>query len=257
MSRHDPSESEKHEIGQAEDETSVTAEEMITPGPKAKKKRKRKMFFLRLGYTLWSSWRKTYILLILMLAAAIIILPVAGFYLIKMGSTFTEQKGAFVEHVQELQELTTAEAYTKVLVERTDNELFGQSIGVNLPGTKRNLLVVIPGSVKAGIDLSDITESDLTIDDREKTVHLSVPPAEFLGGAEIYFDQVEVYSVEGLFRTKADIEEGYELANEAKNLILEEASEQGVLQTAERNAEKTLKEMFSFAGYELEVEFKE
>ncbi|WP_301107254.1 DUF4230 domain-containing protein [Sporosarcina sp.] len=257
MSKHDPSESGKREIERADEETSVTVDEMIKRKPKARKKRKRKMGFLELGFTLWSSWRKTYILLILMLVAAIIILPVAGFYLIKMGSTFSEQKGAFVEHVQELQELTTAEAYTKVLVERTDNELFGQSIGVNLPGTKRNLLVVIPGSVKAGIDLSDITENDLTIDDTEKTVRLRVPSAEFLGGAEIYFDQVEVYSLEGLFRTKADIEEGYELANEAKILIVEEASEQGVLQTAERNAEKTLKEMFSLAGYKLEVEFKE
>lgn len=251
MSKHDSSGRQKKEIELAEAQSAVTVDEIKKP------KRKRKTGFWKLVLTLWSSWRKTYLSLILLLVAAIIILPIAGFYLIKLGSTFTEQKGAFVEQVQELQELTTAEAYTKVLVERTDNELFGQSIGVNLPGTKRNLLVVIPGSVKAGIDLSGITENNLKIDENEKTARLTVPAAEFLGGAEIFFDQVEVYSVAGLFRGKADIEEGYELANEAKNLILEEASEQGVLQTAERNAEKTLKDMFSFAGYELEIEFEE
>ncbi|ARF17921.1 DUF4230 domain-containing protein [Sporosarcina ureae] len=108
----------------------------------------------------------------------------------QLGSTFSEQKTAFVERVQELQQLTTAEAYTKVLVKRTDNKLFGQSISVNFPGTKRNLLVVMPGSIKAGIDLSKITEQD-------------------------------------------------------------------VLESAEQNVVKTLKDMFSFAGYRLDIEFKE
>ena len=45
--------------------------------------------------------------------------------------------------------------------------------------------------------------------------------------------------------------------DEAKKFILKEASEQGVLETAEQNAEKTLTDMFSFAGYELNIEFKE
>ena len=156
-----------------------------------------------------------------------------------------------------MQELATAEAYTKVLIERTDNELFGRSLGVNFPGTKRNLLVVIPGSVKAGIDLSKVTEHDMQVDEEEKRIQLTIPKAEFLGGAELYFDKVEVYSVEGLFRGKADIKEGYELANEAKTLLMEEASEQGVLDSAEQNAVKSLKDMFSFAGYRLDIEFKE
>ena len=84
-----------------------------------------------------------------------------------------------------------------------------------------------------------------------------MPPATFLGGAEIYFDKVEVYSYEGLFREKANIEEAYELAEEAKELILEETAGQGVLTMAQQNAEKTLKEMFSFAGYDVTIEFKE
>lgn len=250
MGKHEPDGRQKKDIELAKSQSSVTVDEIHD-------KKRRKRGILSLGLSLWSSWRKAYVLLILLLVAAIIILPVAGFYLIKMGSTFTEQKGAFVERVQELQQLTTADAYTKVLVERTDNELFGQSIGVNIPGTQRKLLVVIPGSVKAGIDLGGVTEKDLEIDEDGKTARLTVPSAEFLGGAELYFDQVEVYSMEGLFRTKADIEEGYELADEAKKLIVEEAAEQGVLEAAERNAEKTLKEMFSFAGYEVKIEFKE
>ena len=54
------------------------------------------------------------------------------------GSTFTEEKGVFLEQIQDLNELATAEAFTKVIVERQDNTLFGQSIGLDVPGTKRH-----------------------------------------------------------------------------------------------------------------------
>ena len=167
-----------------------------------------------------------------------IALPLGAFYFLTQGSTFTEEKGAFLEQIQELNELATAEAYTKVIIERQDNAVFGQSIGLNLPGTKRQLLVVVPGSVKAGVDLSGLTEKDVIVDEENKTAKLTLPPAKFLGGAELFFDQVEVYSYEGLFRGEANIEEAYELAEEAKNLILEETAGQGVLATAESNAEK-------------------
>ncbi|ARK22158.1 DUF4230 domain-containing protein [Sporosarcina ureae] len=251
MSKHDSSKRGKKERQGAD------AQPVIPFAGRKKTKRKRRGGILELAFSLWSSWRKTYTLLILLLIAALITLPIAGFYLMQLGSTFSEQKTAFVERVRELQELATAEAYTKVLIERTDNELFGRSIGVNFPGTKRNLLVVIPGSVKAGIDLSKVTEHDMQVDEEEKRIQLTIPKAEFLGGAELYFDKVEVYSVEGLFRGKADIKEGYELANEAKTVLMEEASEQGVLDSAEQNAVKSLKDMFSFAGYRLDIEFKE
>ena len=68
-------------------------------------------------------------------------------------------QGAFLEQIQDLNELATAEAYTKVIIEQQDNAVFGQSIGLNVPGTKRQLLVVIPGSVKAGVELSGLTDT--------------------------------------------------------------------------------------------------
>lgn len=234
------------ELKAGEAESAVTVEETT----------KRSPGFWHVGKIFLSLWRKKFLFIFLLIAIAIALLFV-GFYFLTNGSTFTEEKTTFLEQIQDLNELATAEAYTKVIIEQQDNELFGQSIGVNFPGTKRQLLVVIPGSIKAGIDLSEVTEKDLTVNDEEKTVKLSLPRADFLGGAELFFDEVEVFSYEGLFRGKANIEEAYELAEEAKKLILEEAGGQGVLQMAERNAEKTLQEMFSFAGYEVTVEFKE
>lgn len=219
--------------------------------------RRRPFGFWRGWKLLFSLWKRSYLIIALLILLLILSLPFVAFYMLKQGSTFTEQKGVFLEQIQDLKELATAEAYTKVIIERQDNTLFGQSIGLNLPGTKRQLLVVIPGSVKAGVNLAELTEKDVIIDEENKTAKLTLPPATFLGGAEIYFDQVEVYSYEGLFREKANIEEAYELAAEAKGLILEETAGQGVLSMAQQNAEKTLREMFSFAGYEVTIEFKE
>ena len=213
--------------------------------------------FWKVGKIFFSLWKKSIVLVILLILTLAIALPFATFYILKNGSTFKEDKSAFLEQIQDLNELATAEAFTKVIIERQDNTVFGQSIGLNVPGTKRQLLVVIPGSVKAGVDLSGITENEVMINEEKKTAKLILPPATFLGGAEIFFDKVEVYSYEGIFRESANIEEAYELAEEAKKLILEETASQGVLEKAEKTAEKTLKEMFLFAGYDVTIEFKE
>lgn len=235
------------ELKASKEETAVTVD---TVG-------RRSFGFWRGWKLLLSMWKRSYLLIALLIVLLLLSLPFVAFYMLKQGSTFTEQKGVFLEQIQDLKELATAEAYTKVIIERQDNTLFGQSIGLNLPGTKRQLLVVIPGSVKAGVNLSELTEKEVVIDEENKTAKLTIPPATFLGGAEIYFDEVEVYSYEGLFREKANIEEAYELAAEAKELILLETAGQGVLRMAQQNAEKTLQEMFSFAGYEVTIEVKE
>ena len=78
-----------------------------------------------------------------------------------------------------------------------------------------------------------------------------------MGGPEIFFDQVEVFSYEGLFREKADISEAYELAEEAEKLMMEETTGQGVLELAEENAAQSVAEMFSLVEYEVTVEFEE
>lgn len=203
-----------------------------------------------------SVWRNSFLVLIAILLLLLVALPLGTFWMIK-GSTATESKGAFLEQIQELNELSTAEAFSKVIIERQDNAVFGQEIGLDLPGTKRQLLVVIPGSVRAGIDFSKVSEDDIVLDEEAKTATLTLPPAEFLGGPELFMDQVEVYSYEGLFRSGTDISEAYELAEEAKKLMLAETEGQGVLQTAEDNAARSVQEMFGLVDYDVTVEFEE
>ena len=130
------------ELKASKEETAVTMDTV----------RRRPFGFWRGWKLLFSMWKRSYLIIALLILLLILSLPFVAFYMLKQGSTFTEQKGVFLEQIQDLKELATAEAYTKVIIERQDNTLFGQSIGLNLPGTKRQLLVVIPGSVKAGVN---------------------------------------------------------------------------------------------------------
>lgn len=200
-------------------------------------------------------FRNSFLALSVVLLLLFIALPLGTFWMIK-GSTATESKGVFLERIQDLNELTTAEAFTKAIIEREDNKVFGQEIGLDLPGTKRQLLVVIPGSVKAGIDFSEVTADDIQEDEEAKTATLTLPNADFLGGPELFMDQVNVLTNEGLFREKADISEGYDLAEEAKKMMLKEMEDQDLLEQAEENGAKSVKEMFKLVDYDVTVEFE-
>lgn len=229
----------------AQDEIAVTLES-VQPSSSG---------FSQVNSLMTAIWRKKFMLFLIGLIVLIGVIPLIVFGMIQ-GSTFTENKETFLEKIQSLNELATAEAYTKVLIQREDNAVFGQEIGLNLPGTKRQLLVVIPGSVKAGIDFSKLQQDDIVLDEEAKTAILTLPKAEFLGGPEIFFEQVEVFSYEGLFREKADITDAYDLAAEAEKLMMEETTGQGVLKLAEENAARSVAEMFSLVEYDVTVEFK-
>ena len=201
-------------------------------------------------------FRKSFLVLIIVGLLLLVALPLGTWWMLQ-GSTATESKGAFLERIQDLNELSTAQAYSKAIIEREDNKVFGREIGLDLPGTKRQILVVIPGSVRAGIDFSEITEDDIEVDEEAKTAKLTLPNADFLGGPELFMDQAEVYTHEGLFSGGADISVAFELMEEAKQLILEETRGQGVLDLAETNAARSVENMFQLVDYDVTVEFEE
>lgn len=173
------------------------------------------------------------------------------------GTHATIEKSAVVERIRAIEQVATAEAHIKAVIEREDNQLFGKEIGVNMPGTKRKLLVIMPGVIRAGVDLDTLTEEDVTIDYDQKTATLALPPIQFLGSPSLDFDHVDIFSAEGLFRSEANMKEAYTLANEAKALIVEEAEQQGLKEVAAQNAEQLVKELFAFEGFTVTVTFKE
>ncbi|UTE77628.1 DUF4230 domain-containing protein [Rossellomorea sp. KS-H15a] len=179
-----------------------------------------------------------------------------GVYSLLSGSTFTEEKGSFVERIQEMSSLATAQGFVKAVIEQEDNQLFGKEINADLPSTKRKLLMVVPGTVLAGVDLQGIDGKDIVVDEEKKEIQLTLPRAEILQEPSIDTDNIKTFSVEGIFRNDVDWNEGFALAEVAKDQISQEAIEQGILSAAEKNAEKSLKGFFEQLGYDVTIEFQ-
>ncbi len=95
------------ELEAAKKETAVTMDEV----------KDRPFGFWRAGKLFFSVWKKSFLVIALLLIALIVALPFITFFMLKQGSTYTEQKGAFLEQIQELNELATAKAYMKVIHE--------------------------------------------------------------------------------------------------------------------------------------------
>lgn len=191
-------------------------------------------------------------ILIAILAAMVI---VAGVWLFT-GSTFKKESTTFVEQVQELAKLATVQAHVKVILEQEDNKLFGKDIQVDLPGTKRELLLVVPATVTAGVNLKEVTSDDIKMDETDKEIEIILPHADFIQEPAIQMDKVRTFSDEGLLRGETKWDEGFDLAAEAQNQIKTESIEIGLLQTAEKNAEKVLKEFFGTLGYSVKITYK-
>ena len=194
---------------------------------------------------------------ILLIAISIALISAWATYRFVGVDRTVEERGALVEQVQSLEHLATADVLASAVIEREDYELFGKKLNIAFPGTKRKLLVVIPGRVQAGIDFSKVKEEEVQYDFANKTLHLALPRATWIGGPEILFDEIDIYSHEGLLRTEVKIEEAYELAEIAKEEILLAAEEEGALTLAEEHAEEIIQKALNIQDVKVEIVWKE
>lgn len=105
--------------------------------------------------------------------------------------------------------------------------------------------------------MSKVTKSDLEINEDHKTLHLILPKAEIIQKPTLYFDQAQIFSSEGLFRSEASIDEGYAFAELAQDQIVAEATEQGLLTSAEEQATKVIETFMNRMGYKATIEYKD
>ncbi|WP_342527997.1 DUF4230 domain-containing protein [Chryseomicrobium sp. FSL W7-1435] len=172
-----------------------------------------------------------------------------------IGSVSSESKSAFVERLQENEELVTAEGYLKTVIQKEDFKTL--PFDLKIPGTTRQILIIFPGQVQAGIDLSAISEQDIELDEETKTARFTIPKPVILGEPTLFMDRVQVFSNTGLLAEGLDAAESFEIAAEAQELMKEEAASSGLLALAETNAEKVLQDMFQLVEYDVTIEFEE
>lgn len=197
------------------------------------------------------------IMLFFSVLIVILIVGIVGLWKVAFPQESVLKTTAYLEQMKDLSTLATSQAFIKTILEKEDNEIFGKEIETDFPGTKRKILLVVPGTLTAGVDLSIVTDEQLQVDEDEKSIHIELPKADFLQDPSIDFEKVETYSVSGIFRGDVKWEEAYSLMDEAKETMKKEAVDQGILVKAEENAQKTLKEFYGRLGYTLEVSFAE
>jgi hypothetical protein len=168
-------------------------------------------------------------------------------------STIKQQESVmFVEHVQELATLATAEAHMKAVIHEKEKKNF---LKMNLPGTKRELILVVPATVIAGVDLKGITSDDMVINEETKEIDIILPHAKLIQDPSLQMDKILAVDMNGLFLADIKMNEGFEKAAEAQEQIRQDAISIGLLDTAEKNSEKVLKEFFKNIGYTVNVTF--
>lgn len=112
-------------------------------------------------------------------------------------------------------------------------------------GTK--ILVVVHGSVIAGIDMEKIQPGDMRLENG--VLYVNLPPAEVLA-VTLDTEKVEVYTLQEGVLADVDPTLVLQTVQGGQDKILSVALDDGILQQAERNAEAYLLRFFSALGYD-------
>ncbi len=153
-----------------------------------------------------------------------------------------------VEGVRELDQLATVRVTESIIVTR---ESGGDVLDRLFSGEK--VLLVATGNVEAGVDLSEVGEDDVRVED--ETVTIRLPEPEVLS-ASLDEEETRVYDRDySPLNLRPDDDLVEEARAEAEERIEVAARENGILGTAETNAERSIRTLVVVMGFE-EVRFE-
>ena len=154
-----------------------------------------------------------------------------------------------VEGIQELDRLATVRWTESVVVTR---ESGGTQLEQFLTGER--VLLVATGEVEAGVDLAEMDEDDVRVDGDRVTVDLPEPQVL---SSSLDEERTRVYDRDrGLLNLGADDVLVQEARQDTESEVVSTAEENGILETAERNAEESIRAFVTTLGFEV-VEFVE
>ena len=154
-------------------------------------------------------------------------------------------RSVIVRQLRGASELTTAIfAMEAVVPTRSDRTVAGYVIG------STNLLYIAYGEVRAGVDLSQVSASNIRLE--EASVTVTLPPPQILD-SKLDLTRSHVYDYDrGFLGLGPDTAPNLqELAQQrALEKIEEAACREGLLQEAQQRAELTVSQLLSTAGFE-------
>ncbi len=173
-------------------------------------------------------------------------LPVVG-WLFGEGQPRTTTSPVVVEGVQKLDRLATVRMTESVVVTRNTG---GSELQRFLTGEE--VLLIAVGNVEAGVDLSSLGEEDVRVDG--ESVEVRMPEPEIFS---VSLDEKETRLYDrdqGLLRLRPDDNLVEAARLDARREIRAAARRNDILQTAERNAEESVRAFLTTLGFE-EVRF--
>ena len=155
------------------------------------------------------------------------------------------------EKLDEMAELNTASYMSTSVLNKSD---FKQILKKDVWFTKRTLIISYDSIVKAGI--KDLTQAEVT--QKEDKVLVTLPEVE-ITGVEIDNDSFQRYDESDNAFNPVTSDYINEAQQDLKDSIEERAIEKGLLDLAETNAEKILKELLESPDgeYTVEIHWKE
>ena len=159
-----------------------------------------------------------------------------------------ENSTIIVQQIQDIQELATTKQTLETIVPVSADRKLG-----DIPVATTRLLYVARGEIKAGVDLNELTDSDIKVNNN--SIEISLPPAKILD-SKIDVNRSRVYDYDrGFLNLGPDVAPQLQTLAQRKTLvkIVNTACNEGILEEANDRAKQTVSQLLVNTGYQIEV----
>ena len=175
---------------------------------------------------------------------------VAGCFL--LGSCNKGPEDISVQGLQELSEIGTVEYEVSKVVKATDDQNYRAVFGA------RKIIFNTHCTLKAGLDMSKMTEDDIVVNKAEKSISVTLPAPQLLSLNMKPEDIKMVFNESTGLRGEFSAEERNALLVQGENDIRDNAAELGIFEDAKKFAKEYFESMLKQAGYEkVNIQFKD
>ena len=186
----------------------------------------------------------TVIAAVLIVGAFFIGNALQGFSLFGGGGTpYTEVGPSVVDSVKSMAQLTTVEMVEYTTIEK------GTDRGWLNWASRDQIFMLAVARIGAGVDLEALSPGDFTVDEATGSVRVRLPEADIVYVA-LDNKATQVYNRETGIFTSGDPQLESEARLVAEEILLQSALDDGILDTAQENAETAIRELLLGLGYE-------
>ena len=156
-----------------------------------------------------------------------------------------ETTAPIIQRIKNIQELSTTIQTMETIVPTSADRKLGE---ISLATTR--LLYIARGEIRAGVDLSELKETDIRIINNK--IEIDLPPAKILD-SKIDVNHSRVYDYDrGFLNLGPDVAPQLQTLAQRKTLaeIVNTACDEGILNNANIKAKETLEKLLTINGYE-------